>query len=546
MTGPENQSSSPRLGLTWPWLLVSLAILFVVFVRARLLSMPLERDEGEYAYAGQLMLQGIPPYDLAYNMKLPGTYAAYAAIMAVFGQTTNGIHLGLIVVNVACMLLMFLLGRRLFDPTAGAVAAACYGVVSLSPSLLGLAAHATHFVVLPMLGGMLCLLRATDKGRRASFFAAGVLFGLAFVMKQQGVFFGIFGGSLLLWNGFKSRPVDWRRLAGQTGWYCLGCVLPFAMVCLALWRAGVFGNFWFWTFTYAHRYLGMVTWAEGVNVLGSELLQLAVPHWPLMLLALTGGCLLWWGRPARGRDWLPAVFLGFSALSVTPGLYFREHYFLLLLPAFSLFVGIAISFMARWRDPATGAAKLPCWLPGVLAAVALLFPACQQGRLFFVAAPQDAARAIYGRNPFLESREIAAYIREHSPTDARIIVFGSEPEIYFYSGRHSASGYIYMYDLMENQPYALEMHQGMIREVEAARPEYLVLVKNPLSGQPGKDSPRLILEWGAQYCRTSYDLVGAVDMISPLATRYVWGEAARTYRFQSDNQIFIFHRKPAA
>ena len=546
MTGPENQSSPSRPRLNWPWLVVSLAILFVVFVRARLLSMPLERDEGEYAYAGQLMLQGIPPYQLAYNMKLPGTYAAYAAIMAVFGQTTNGIHLGLIVVNVTCMLLMFLLGRRLFDPAVGAVAAACYGVVSLSPSLLGLAAHATHFVVLPMLGAMLCLSHATDKGRSVSFFAAGVLFGLAFVMKQQGVFFGIFGGAWVLWNGTKSRPVGWRRLAEQTGWYCLGCVLPFAGVCLALWRAGVFGNFWFWTFTYAQKYVTQVSWSDGINALGSELWRLAVPHWPLVLLALAGASLLWRGRPVPGRDWLLTVFLGFSALAVTPGLYFREHYFLLLLPAFSLFVGMAISFLARWCDPVTDAAKLPHWLPGVLAAAALLFPACQQGRLFFAATPQDAAREIYGQNPFLESREIAAYIREHSPKDARIIVFGSEPEIYFYSGRHSASGYIYMYDLMENQPYALEMQQGMIREVEAARPEYLVLVKNPLSGQPDKDSPRLILEWGAQYCRTSYDLVGAVDMISPLETRYVWGDSASTYRFQSDDQIFVFRRKPAA
>jgi len=33
---------------------------------------------GEYAYAGQLILQGVPPYKEAYNMKLPGTYAAYA------------------------------------------------------------------------------------------------------------------------------------------------------------------------------------------------------------------------------------------------------------------------------------------------------------------------------------------------------------------------------------------------------------------------------------------------------------------------------------
>jgi len=28
-------------------------------------------------------------------MKLPGTYAAYAVIMAVFGQSPSGIHLGL-------------------------------------------------------------------------------------------------------------------------------------------------------------------------------------------------------------------------------------------------------------------------------------------------------------------------------------------------------------------------------------------------------------------------------------------------------------------
>ena len=68
----------------------------VIAIRIRLLGIPLERDEGEYAYSGQLMLQGIPPYKLAYNMKFPGTYAAYAAIMAIFGQTIAGIHFGLL------------------------------------------------------------------------------------------------------------------------------------------------------------------------------------------------------------------------------------------------------------------------------------------------------------------------------------------------------------------------------------------------------------------------------------------------------------------
>src|SRR5208282_3182955 len=73
-----------------------LVLVFNFAVRWHLREMPLERDEGEYAYAGQLMLQGIPPYQLAYNMKFPGVYFAYAALMKIFGETPPGIHAGLI------------------------------------------------------------------------------------------------------------------------------------------------------------------------------------------------------------------------------------------------------------------------------------------------------------------------------------------------------------------------------------------------------------------------------------------------------------------
>ena len=72
------------------WALATIVFTLVVAIRIRLLGIPLERDEGEYAYAGQLILQGIPPYKLAYNMKFPGTYAAYALIMSIFGQTISG------------------------------------------------------------------------------------------------------------------------------------------------------------------------------------------------------------------------------------------------------------------------------------------------------------------------------------------------------------------------------------------------------------------------------------------------------------------------
>jgi len=57
----------------WSWVILCGILMFVAAVRFRLRDMPLERDEGEYAYAGQLFLQGIPPGKLAYTIKLART-----------------------------------------------------------------------------------------------------------------------------------------------------------------------------------------------------------------------------------------------------------------------------------------------------------------------------------------------------------------------------------------------------------------------------------------------------------------------------------------
>src|SRR5665213_2678019 len=169
-TSPRN--SFARL---WPWLVILIVLLFTGFIRFRLLDMPLERDEGEYAYAGQLILQGIPPYELAYNMKLPGTYYAYAAGMAVFGQTITGVHLTLLAANSMTIILMFLLGRKLFGDIGGLVTCASYAIVSVSPSVVGLAAHATHFVVLFAVPATRLLLEACENNRRGILFFSGLL-----------------------------------------------------------------------------------------------------------------------------------------------------------------------------------------------------------------------------------------------------------------------------------------------------------------------------------------------------------------------------------
>ena len=82
-------------------------------------------------------------------MKFPGTYYAYAAIMAVFGRSPWAIRAGLLCVHVATVGLCFSFGRRLLGTFAGAVGASAFALLALDRWSMGVFAHATHFVLLP-------------------------------------------------------------------------------------------------------------------------------------------------------------------------------------------------------------------------------------------------------------------------------------------------------------------------------------------------------------------------------------------------------------
>ncbi len=327
----------------WALLAVVAALLFVAYVRLRVADVPLERDEGEYAYAGQLILQGVPPYELAYNMKFPGTYYAYAAILALFGHTPWGIHVGLLLVNAATILLVFAIGRRLLGEFAGAVAGLSFAILSVDRWVCGVFAHATHFVVLAALAGLLLLLRAIENERRAWFFWSGVFLGLSVVMKQHAIFFLPLGAALVVWNGSPGKARFTAAKVKTIGVMALGAVLPLALVVVFLLARGALGRFWFWTFHYARAYVSEVAVANALPNLVEGFKAATPVNLALWILGGLGLVALWvasWESRARIvlTGWLIASFL-----ATCPGFYFRQHYFILLLPAVALLCGVAVS-----------------------------------------------------------------------------------------------------------------------------------------------------------------------------------------------------------
>ena len=120
-------------------------------------------------------------------------------------------------------------------------------------------------------------------------------------------------------------------------------------------------------------------------------------------------------------------------------------------------------------------------------------------------------------------------------------VLGSEPEIYFYSHRHSATGYIYTYALMEPQKYARQMQEEMIREIERRESEVSCLCRNGLFlAAAARIRSPLIFTWANEYIAKNYIPAGFVN-IKPTETDYFFGDVPQSVETLK-NYILIYRR----
>jgi hypothetical protein len=393
--------------------------------------------------------------------------------------------------------------------------------------------HATHLVVLAALAGFLFLLQARASGRRWAFGLSGLAFGASFVFKQPGLFFAMFAATVLLRDLFSSPPSERMQWCRQIVWFGAGLALPFLVTCLLISWTGMFDRFWFWTFDYAQVHAKILNWHNGLINLKAFYERAGTVRWA-WVVALAGLICLLADKARKESRFMILCLLPFSLIAFTASYYFSGHYFIMVLPVVSLLVAIA----ARRAVGITGEAILAgCF---VLACAAFIFA---NRALWFQQTPVTACHAVYGGNPFPEAVPIADYLEKHSTPKDTIAIMGSEPEIYFLSHRHSASGYIYMYDLMQAHEFALGMQKEMIKEIEASKPLFMLVVYVEASWTISKSSDLTMMAWVKDYVAKYYELTG-ITWIMPDQSQMIWGPGAKTQRFNTDLRIVIMQRKP--
>lgn len=542
---PDTARAGIRIGPRAGCFFLCALVLFVVVVRWRYLSMPLERDEGEYAYTGQLILQGVPPYREAYSMKLPGTYLGYALLEACFGQTNTGVRLGLLAVNLVTLGFVFLTGRKLGGMAGGLAAGFAYAVLSQSPGLMANMGHATNFVNVCVAAGVYLFLPGASGLSWKRSFASGVCLGCAILSKQH---------AAIIVVGFWVGMAFMATRSTQVGWWAVvaliaGSIMPLLAVCAWLSLTGDFASFWFWTIQYAPKYVSYFTLGQAWGILSevlpwirSETLVTAIVFLALLPLAL--------GRSRSAA--FAVVWIVISILSASPGFLFRQHYFIPVILPVSLGYGLLVHHWIAGAASRNGSSptlgQIPCgsrrrpnWVPVALSIPIMCVPLLVHAEHMWRLSPSQMTRAQYFGNPFLEIPDLGDVLNRLTAPDERIAFIGSEPQVFFYAKRRSATGYLYAYPLVEDHPFALTMQKQMVAEIEKARPRFIVFEAVPLAWLKRQNAPGYIFSW-VDNLADRYKVVAVVELQDSGPAIWIWNPPA-DFQKTSDRYLVIYRTR---
>ncbi len=458
---------------------LGVALLFAAILRVPIADIPLERDEGEYAYIGERWLRGEVPYRDAFDQKPPGVFLVYGAVIRTLGRSVSAIHWGAQIWSFGTVAAVWALARSAGGNAVGAAAGLLFSLLFTNPGVLGNAANAETFLILPSTLSLLAALRARRSGSARWALAAGVLAGMATLFKQVALTNALLAAAVAMGLpnqrelplGAQGHAKTRSSIAVRLGWFVVGGALAWLpFVAWFVW-AGAFREFWDsvagYNLGYASSvplkfYLRNFRWTFGT------ILALA---WPAYLLAALGFA-AWIAKPERRRKaQLFGAWLAASAAGVAIGGYFRDHYYIQALPAVAVLAAMGARALAdlagdRWKR-ATFAIAL---------AAPLYYTVSVSDGYYLPGDVKAKFCEIYSSNSFAISEEVGLFIAARTKPDDRIFIFGSEPQILFHADRRSATRYIFVYPLMVPTERARQRQAELIREVERASPKVVVTV----------------------------------------------------------------------
>lgn len=528
-----------------PRYLAFLIVLCFLLIRIGFREIPIERDEGSYAYMGQLVMKGEVPYRDFYEMKPPALYYTYGVLSALSGGDVVIMHIWMaLLVSMGGMLLFYLV-RRWLDAGAGVIATLAYLVLAMTPYASGFSIQAEHLVAFFVIAGLLALTRGVQAGNRLMILLAGVLLCYGLLIKQNGLFFALLAMTLVPAFHLSENRSQWLSNSVRDGlWLAAGAMVPMLGFGLLMAIQGTLSDFWFWIVDYPQAYTSKIDWVMGRNLLENSLSRMYDGYAAYWIMGLAGAAGIWLAPIAWYKKWAVTGFLLMAILSVMPGKRFYGHYFLHFIPALAIGAAGLVFAVSEW-----GSRLLPSmknWLAPALAVILMMTTLAAHEAYYFRPNFNKILRQTYGSNPFPESRKLADFLSARYQKGDGLLVLGSEPQLYAYTQAECPTRHHFMGFLLKNHPKEKEWQQEVIDAVEAKPPKYVVWVQHPLSWLPSPEADQNIINWGWSLIHRDYTPIAWYDQTEGQSFSSIEGAEAASYQARSKQYMVLLERTSGA
>jgi len=493
-------SSPGATSIGWTVVAVAMIVLLTIAVRIPLLDIPLERDEGEYAYIGWRLDHHELPYRDWINQKPPAVFWVYNAAQSLPVNPVAAIHLMALIFSSLSACALFLLARRFMSLFWALLAAAAFVFLSADPLIQGTAANTEIFMLLPLILSVLAFLKAAANDRHRILYAtlSGASTGIAVAFKQVAVVNWVLPIVLLpVFVGPENRV---RRTLSFAGWSSIGFAGIWASIAGYFAWNHALGDMVYNVFTHNLEYMNSLSSSARLSMLKGTTAVLARTEALVWILSAVGFVALW--RSQRSKSLLFLIgWLFASVVGVSASGYYFPHYFQQFLPVLAL----ASAFAAAYLSGARFWAGLPGWSrKGVLGMSVVILPAITLYPFLFKYTPTESVRKIYPGNPFAEMPELAKRVSELTSDTDKVFIFGSEPEVLFYAQRVSATRYIFLFPLYGPYQDAREKQVATAKEVALSRPAAAVYIPNRLFSMP--ETEQYFTQWAKSYLQQDFSV----------------------------------------
>lgn len=447
--------------------------LFVLLYRLPFLYVPLDRDEGGYAYLGWLWLSGkVIPYLQSYDTKFPPVFLLYGST-TIFGNNFINIRIFFIIYFFILFSICYLLSRKVASNLA-AILSTFLLVVYLSTLRLEGGSFNTEIMYLLPLMGYVYLIWKIKNEQKVNYILViflGILASVATLFKPVAI---LPAGGMFLWLLYYQRKIQ----------IILGFIFGFLLPIILL-----LGYF------YQHQALpslieNLVFYNQGYNKAGFQTLTLfpenkignvTVINWlrampwviqPFFFLSIiillkyrTKKTFLWWaGLITLISSWVGAKIGGTREY---------PHYYLPLVLGMMFCSLLLFNHMIKQKRTI-----LPIILTLFLSGFVVL-PEIRD----LTGGPLAVLKGEFGTEGYwaYDASRVSNWILYNTKSTDSFLVWANEPEIYFYTKRQSSSQHINFYSFFYRPP---SVKENWLKSIKDSPPDWIVTYGPPVPDPP--------------------------------------------------------------